>query len=247
MDFFEVQFPFAASIHYGANLEVVFRRDFWCAPLAFLLLSSAAPGALRAEPRQGRCRCVLQGGFCCCISNKSAGVLSSLVDAVVSRDICRRSSCGGRIIVFDVVGGELVVYDVAYFPLSSLSATMLEFQEAKVLNALKIRAGVFGSMCGDKFKTESDMLLDLAPPSALDGDYFSTNLCRMNSRIDSNGVIESPSVVPKSVLQISPKLTKEERQAAKKMAKEAKQAANQAARKKTQAEKIVLKKRRGRM
>eukprot|EP00978_Attheya_sp_CCMP212_P038295 scaffold188436_cov31-Attheya_sp.AAC.1 len=132
---------------------------------------------------------------------------------------------------------------------------------------IKLRTGVLGSLCGGKFKTESDMLLDLAPPSALDGDYFSTNACKMNSIIDSNGVIEdskyrkcfdqtlglkgqsdvSPAVVPKSVLQISRELTKEERQAAKKSAKEAKQAANQAARKKMQAENKALKKRKRRM
>eukprot|EP00978_Attheya_sp_CCMP212_P019826 scaffold56111_cov44-Attheya_sp.AAC.1 len=52
----------------------------------------------------------------------------------------------------------------------------------------------------------------------------------------------SPAVVPKSVLHISRKLTKEERQAAKKIAKEAKQAANQAARKKMQAENKALRK-----
>eukprot|EP00978_Attheya_sp_CCMP212_P024349 scaffold76385_cov52-Attheya_sp.AAC.1 len=126
---------------------------------------------------------------------------------------------------------------------------------------IKFRVGLLGNRCGgggDKYKTESDMLLDLAPPSAFSGDDFWTNSCRMNSIIDSNGVIEdsnyrkcfdqtlrlkgqsdvSLAVVPTNVLQISPKLTKEKRQAAK----EAKQAANQAARKKTQAEKKALKK-----
>eukprot|EP00978_Attheya_sp_CCMP212_P045171 scaffold335968_cov35-Attheya_sp.AAC.1 len=130
---------------------------------------------------------------------------------------------------------------------------------------IRFRVGAFRSRfgCGvDRYKTESDMILDLAPPSALDGDYFSTDSCRMNSIIDSNGVFErsdynecfdqtlrlkgqsdvSPAVVPKSVLQISPKLTKEERKAAKKSAKEAKEAANQAERKKTQAKNKALKK-----
>eukprot|EP00978_Attheya_sp_CCMP212_P034996 scaffold149987_cov67-Attheya_sp.AAC.1 len=132
---------------------------------------------------------------------------------------------------------------------------------------IKLRTGVLESLCGDRFNTESDMLLDLDPPSASDGDYFSTNLCRMNSRIDSNGVIERSdynecfdetlrlkgAVVPKSLPPITPKLTKEERQAAKKIAKEerkaakkiareAKQAAKQEARKKLQAENKALKK-----
>eukprot|EP00978_Attheya_sp_CCMP212_P036556 scaffold166823_cov55-Attheya_sp.AAC.1 len=129
---------------------------------------------------------------------------------------------------------------------------------------IKLRTGVLGSVCGDKFNTESDMLLDLVPPSALDGDYFSTNLCRMNSRIDSNGDIERSdynecfdqtlrlkgAVVPKSLppkltkeeRQAAKKIAKEERQAAKKIAREAKQAAKQEARKKLQAENKALKK-----
>jgi hypothetical protein len=66
MDFFEVQFPFAAGIHYGANLEVVLSRDFRFAPLAFLLLS--APG------------------FCCCISTKSSD-LTTARPILAARDI----------------------------------------------------------------------------------------------------------------------------------------------------------------
>eukprot|EP00978_Attheya_sp_CCMP212_P007158 scaffold16656_cov42-Attheya_sp.AAC.1 len=125
---------------------------------------------------------------------------------------------------------------------------------------IEVRTAAASNRCGIKFQTESEMFLDLDPKS--NGEYFSTGLCSMNSVVDSIGVIDrsgynkcfdqtlrlkgqsdvTPVVVPKSVQQISPKLTKEERQAAKKIAKEAKQAANQAARKKTRAEKKALKK-----